>query len=223
MRRRLVQQTSDLIKAVHEHWVLTGVDIDTADEMADELADHLRSAEEDGKDPALVVGEDVRAFADGWAAPVADRTKPWEQAKLFVIGAVAAALGFLGAQVLLGWSTELTVRPLSTGLLSIVLGFVALVILGPAISRLSPGGGLRSNTFVVVRVGVPLALLIGGWIWASTAYEEELTFAIPSWLAVVAGVFAFGLIVMPLITLLPAVDRTDGWAKRILAIVDKFV
>lgn len=40
-----MQRDSEIVQAVHEHWVLSGVGIDDANDMADELADHLTAAE----------------------------------------------------------------------------------------------------------------------------------------------------------------------------------
>ena len=55
-------ETKDLVKAVHEHWILSGVDPDQADEMAVELTDHLHAAVADGKTTEAVVGADPVSY-----------------------------------------------------------------------------------------------------------------------------------------------------------------
>jgi DNA-binding ferritin-like protein (Dps family) len=217
-----MQRTSDLVKAIHEHWILTGVSVDDADEMADELADHLSAAVDDGKDVEAVVGSDLRAFADEWAAPVADPDTPAEKVRLVLMTAVMFAAATVGATAIFEWSSRVTIEPVETGLAGILGGCIAVVLVGPASSRLSPSGGLRSGVGVVVVGGIAIGMLLTGWVWAAATFEEAWTVTVPSWLAIAAAVITFGVVLFPLIGLWMRLDRTDGWTKKLLKVLDMF-
>ena len=218
-----MQRDSDLVKAIHEHWVLTGVAVDDADEMADELADHLSAAVNDGKDVEDVVGPNLRSFADDWAAPVASQDSLAEKVRLVLMATIMFAAATVGASAIFDWTSQVTVKPIETGLAGILGGCIAVVLVGPASSRLSPRGGLRSGVGVVVGAGLAIGLLLAGWVWTATKYEEAWTVSVPSWLAIGAAAVTFCVVMFPLMDLWMRLDQTDGWTKKILRMLDRFI
>lgn len=62
---------ADIIRLVDDcvrYWRETGLDPARVDEMRLELTQHLEAAVAEGRDPSVVVGEDVASFAESWAA-----------------------------------------------------------------------------------------------------------------------------------------------------------
>lgn len=218
-----MQRQSEIVEAIHEHWILTGVELDDANDMADELADHLTTASADGKDLEAVVGPDLRAFADSWADPVATKQSTLSKVGTVVGATIAGAICFVGAGGLFEWNSEVVVEPVETGIIALIIGFTATILVGPVTSRLSPSGKLRSGPGVALRSGVLFAPVMGSWLWISTSYEEQWTVTVPNWLVIPAAVFAFVLFLFPLIATIATVEQTNGWTKRILRVLDKFI
>ena len=217
-----MQRDSDLVNAVHEHWVLSGVDVDDADTMAEELADHLSSALADGKSVEAVVGGNLRDFADRWAEPIVEPASLWSRMRLVLVGAASFATAYVGVGAGLDLGSPVTVEPIETGIAAIFGGFIGLLLFSPTTSRLSPKGGLRSGRGLAILVLLMGMILLGGWIALASAFEEAWTFEVPAWLAVVAALYAFVIFISPLMVGIARIDRTDGWTKKILQVVDKF-
>ena len=76
------------------YWMNGGISRGRADEMAEELDLHLREALENGKDVEDVVGPDIKAFAEEWAAPNR-QAKPLSAETLDVLSDAAAGLSVL--------------------------------------------------------------------------------------------------------------------------------
>ncbi|MDH3708031.1 MAG: NfeD family protein [Acidimicrobiia bacterium] len=57
-----------IIDECERYWTATGVPAAAAAEMRQELDEHLRAAEVDGRDAQSVIGDDVAGFAESWAA-----------------------------------------------------------------------------------------------------------------------------------------------------------
>jgi membrane protein implicated in regulation of membrane protease activity len=71
------KNVESVVAECERYWRSTGVPSGRVDEMKAELMSHLREAEAEGKSVTAVVGPDISAFAEEWAAeyrPVA--TKP---------------------------------------------------------------------------------------------------------------------------------------------------
>lgn len=179
-----MNQHENLIEAVHEHWILSGVALDEADDMAEELADHLSAAVADGKDIDAVVGPNLRHFADDWAEPATTPDPLRAKAARISLGMAVCVICWTGAQTLFGWSTQVMLRPIETGVVAILAALAAYVIVSPATSRLRPNGNIRSRLGVAAVTGLVVGLILGSWIWLASTFEEAWTVQIPSWLAV---------------------------------------
>ena len=214
-----MQRHSELVRAVHEHWVLTGVDLEQADDMADELADHLTAAAADGKDIEAVVGPDLRAFADEWAAPLAEPPSPRDVVRLTLLGAATCATANVAADALVNWQRTVTVDPVTTGVLALLGGLMANILVGPRLSRLGRTG-LRGNTRVLLPYSLVWALLASVVIWGTTRFEAALAVTLPTWLVVVSAVVTFAITIGPLVALFLRAEQTEGWTKRIARILD---
>lgn len=59
---------ADIIEACTTYWRGAGVSADHAEEMRAEIEPHLEEAAAAGKSPIAVVGPDIAAFAESWAA-----------------------------------------------------------------------------------------------------------------------------------------------------------
>lgn len=68
-RMRIVEE------CVH-YWTDTGVPSPAVAEMSQELDEHLRAAEADGREVQTVVGDDIAGFAEAWAAERRSTTTP---------------------------------------------------------------------------------------------------------------------------------------------------
>ena len=66
-----------LVAECIDYWRVAGIPVGTASEMGAELASHLREADGAGKNPADVVGLDLTAFAEAWAAEHRQRPADW--------------------------------------------------------------------------------------------------------------------------------------------------
>ena len=61
--------TSDqAVDRCRTYWLGSGVDSDTASDMAIELRSHLQDAIAEGKSIESVVGSDLKTFAEDWAS-----------------------------------------------------------------------------------------------------------------------------------------------------------
>ncbi|MDY7101291.1 MAG: hypothetical protein S0880_08900 [Actinomycetota bacterium] len=99
----------DLLAAIRHHWVFArGLRPSAADEMHEELRDHLADARADGRTIDDVVGDDLLAFADDWADQRGDTPRwrrPLEIAGVLALwpfvwtGAMAQAEGTLQPSV----------------------------------------------------------------------------------------------------------------------------
>jgi hypothetical protein len=182
-----------LVRAIHDHWIMSGVELPTADSMADELADHLAAAAADGKSVDSVVGPNIRAFADQWAEPYTADEGIGPTLGLVILGAVGFLIFNLGATALFEWAPQVTVHPISTGVGAVLGGLVGLLILSPMSSRLSPGGGVRSWFTLWAGTSLLAGIFLSSWFWLSSRFEESWTFEMPSWL-IAAAAFAFVLV-----------------------------
>lgn len=217
-----MSQRTNLVKAVHEHWILTGVDLDDANTMADELADHLANAEADGKSFETVVGSNLRSFADEWAEPVAEKRSPSTKIGLTAMGAAMFATCSVGASAIIEWTNQVTVRPIETGFAAILGGIVATTLVGSTSSRLNPRGGIRNAASLALVTGFAVAALFIGWFWLASTFEDAWTIEVPSWIAVVSAVVALTVVISPLMMLFGRFDQTDGWTKKMLHALGRF-
>ena len=68
MESSLTDQAVDILEACERYWVKTHVPRRAIEEMTTELSSHLAEAETDGRSVESVVGDDLSAFAEAWAA-----------------------------------------------------------------------------------------------------------------------------------------------------------
>lgn len=66
-------EVAEVVATCRIHWRIVDVPDDRADEMEQELEDHLREAVENGRSVEDVVGDDEIAFADSWAKEARER------------------------------------------------------------------------------------------------------------------------------------------------------
>ncbi len=71
------RRVDEILDACTAYWKSTGVTAATAEDMRREIEPHLRQAVAEGKDPSVVVGDDVAAFAETWAAEWRDPARRW--------------------------------------------------------------------------------------------------------------------------------------------------
>lgn len=217
-----MQTNEHIVEAVQEHWVLSGVDVDVAAEMADELADHLAAAAEDGKSVEAVVGDDLRAFADEWSVPVADQETPLRRLQLVLMGAVTFAMVSVGASALFDWTTDVIVEPVTTGFAAILGGITAMVAVGPTTSRLRSGTTLRHPAVIALAVGLTFGVLMSSWFVLARRFEGAWTVTLPRWLVLIATALTLFVTVGPLLALATRIDQTDGWSKKIFRALTRF-
>lgn len=92
------------------HWLVNRIPQDRAEEMVDELGQHLEEAVQDGKTVEDVVGPDVSAFAKSWAE---EGHPDWTAKDRVVEYAFAMSFGVAfaaGALHLLYWTSFLSVH-----------------------------------------------------------------------------------------------------------------
>jgi len=126
----------EVVDAIWEHWIVhRDLPVDLANDMRDELAQHLDEAADDGKSTADVTGPDLLAFADGWAEQ-AHQKRRFEPFRLAIQAVVSGAAGLTFAHV--AWTRTLDVSPrwVDLGLASLSVVAFALVFFGPWGSRL---------------------------------------------------------------------------------------
>ena len=102
------EQISRTIYECRLYWLRTGVPRRKVDDMLSELERHLREADEDGKPVEVVVGEDVKTFAEAWAE---ENRPPRELGKQLLIFATYFAISV----VVFATFTHLWYRTLSFG------------------------------------------------------------------------------------------------------------
>lgn len=68
MERSVTEGAVDILEACERYWTKTHVPRRAIDEMRIELSSHLAEAESDGRPIESVVGDDLAAFAEAWAA-----------------------------------------------------------------------------------------------------------------------------------------------------------
>ena len=104
------EKIKDIQAQCEIHWLVNRIPQDRAEEMADELGQHLEEAVQDGKTVEDVVGPDVYAFAESWAEedrPVwTVRDRVVEYVSAFSFGVSYAAVAFH----LLNWTLFLSVH-----------------------------------------------------------------------------------------------------------------
>lgn len=66
-------EVAEVVATCRIHWRVVDVPDERADEMEQELEDHLREAVENGRSVEDVVGDDEAAFADSWAKEARER------------------------------------------------------------------------------------------------------------------------------------------------------
>lgn len=71
--REEFDEVAEIVAACRIHWRVVDVPDERADEMEQELEDHLREAMENDRSVEDVVGDDEVAFADGWAKEARER------------------------------------------------------------------------------------------------------------------------------------------------------
>ena len=96
-------QIAQIISECERYWIGAGVSDDAVREMKSELELHLREAEREGKSPESVVGNDLAAFAEAWAAEQRDPSTTeadWEpgngEPRIQIGGITAVALIAIG-------------------------------------------------------------------------------------------------------------------------------
>ena len=151
------KRAADTVEAIWEHWVVHGdVPADRADEMRDELAQHLTEAEADGKRVADVTGTDLRAFADEWARH--EREMPQRSVpSTLIVAALAGACGLTFAKVVFDRSLDVSFPVVEGALAIVALATLAYLVLGPPGTRLR-----RSSTPMPKGVKAVLSGLAGG-------------------------------------------------------------
>lgn len=79
------RSATELAADCERYWLETRVPRKTAGEMRTELEQHLNEALSEGKAPSTVVGPDIAAFAEAWAAEQRSRTSgdlpTWQEVK----------------------------------------------------------------------------------------------------------------------------------------------
>jgi len=68
MERFVTERAADVLEACERYWEKTHVSRRAIDEMTAELSSHLAEADADGRSIESVVGADLAAFAEAWAA-----------------------------------------------------------------------------------------------------------------------------------------------------------
>lgn len=190
-----MQTIEQVVDAVQEHWVLSGVEPKTADEMADELADHLRLAEAEGKSAEVVVGGDLRSFADDWARPVGSRDMLVDRLELMAIAVAVYVIFSVGANAIFERG-DVVVSPISLSVFTVVAVVLSLFVLSPTTSRLRSNMTLRKRSLVPLVSGFSFALFGVSW-WAVTeTFEDPFSFTVPRWLAIGTFVATFLVLVV---------------------------
>lgn len=120
------------------HWMATEVPVANIEQMRDELHQHLREAVEEGKSVDAVVGGDVIAFAEEWAAPNRVPKSPrWK-----ILGWTHAFSGYalllLIVGHLLNWSLAFPTTPIVY-----LYGFVAISLSSVWFNSMPVAGSLR--------------------------------------------------------------------------------
>ena len=64
----MTERAVDVLEACERYWVRTHIPKRAIDEMTTELSSHLAEAESDGRSIDTVIGNDLAAFAEAWAA-----------------------------------------------------------------------------------------------------------------------------------------------------------
>ena len=208
-------ETKDLVKAVHEHWILSGVDPDQADEMAVELTDHLHAAVADGKTTEAVVGADLLQFANDWAEPVIEPMNFASKVRLVAIGVLMFVISTVAIDGVFEGSAGVTVDPFFVAPAGVLGGLLAYAVVSPIGSRVSRQG-VRSRRVDWLMWTVLFALFIAGWVWVSTTFESEWLIPVPAWFVVVAGLVTFVVMVFPFVTIMQRADRADSVVIRIV-------
>lgn len=79
------RSVTEMAADCERYWLQTRVPRQTANEMRIELEQHLNEAADEGKTPTTVVGPDIAAFAEAWAAEQRSRTSgdlpTWQEVK----------------------------------------------------------------------------------------------------------------------------------------------
>lgn len=121
---RYREQIKDVQAQCEIHWLVNRIPQDRAEEMGDELGQHLEEAVRDGKSVEDVVGPDVYAFAESWA----EEDRPESTAKDRAVEYVSAlSFGIAYAAVafhLLSWEWFLSVH-WAVALILVVLSWPA--------------------------------------------------------------------------------------------------
>ncbi|MET9416128.1 hypothetical protein ABZY03_18475 [Streptomyces klenkii] len=108
-------------------WMFQDIPQDAVDDMLTELQEHLEDSSKAGKSAAVVVGDDVTAFASAWAAEHPSRP-PRNTPGLLVRHAYAGTVALLLGSHLIGWTAEAALVP----------GSVAAVCLFSALMTFTP-------------------------------------------------------------------------------------
>ncbi|MEV4507233.1 hypothetical protein [Streptomyces klenkii] len=108
-------------------WMFQDIPQDAVDDMLTELREHLEDSAKAGKSAAVVVGDDVTAFASAWAAEHPSRP-PRNTPGLLVRHAYAGTVALLLGSHLIGWTAEAELVP----------GSVAAVCLFSALMTFTP-------------------------------------------------------------------------------------
>ena len=64
----MTDSVNRILDDCHRYWVSTGISQQDAEEMRQELSQHLRDASNDGRSPESVVGSNPARFAEDWAS-----------------------------------------------------------------------------------------------------------------------------------------------------------
>ncbi|MFH8789328.1 hypothetical protein [Streptomyces roseoverticillatus] len=108
-------------------WMFHDIPRDAVDDMLTELQEHLEDSARAGKSAAVVVGDDVTAFASTWAAEHPARP-PRNTPVLLARHAYAGTVALLLGSHLVGWTAEAGLVP----------GSVAAVCLFSALMTFTP-------------------------------------------------------------------------------------
>ncbi len=163
------RRVDEILETCLTYWKSTGVTASTADDMRREIEPHLRQAVAEGRDPSVVVGDDIAAFAESWAAEWRDPARRWDTephreprksrglGPLLALGAGIAAL--LALLAIFGPKEE-TVDDIET-FRWIWLGVAILLGIGELLSA-----GLFMLPFAIGAAAAGLLSFFGISIWA---------------------------------------------------------
>lgn len=200
-QRRLASVSSpeadgNLLDALQDHWLMhSQLDHGTATRMRVELADHLADVRRSGGSTAEVIGDDIAAFANDWAASH-DAPGPWAGAgwRVMTIGSFIFAMAMVHRLIDLVGDGRAAIGYT----VAVVLAVVMAVPIGTGLPLMSRVGrsatvsSLGARLALFTALAVAFVMAVGGgarWLLVAAGFDSQPT---PGrwWVAVLAAVGA---------------------------------